>query len=91
MKKSSPECNAQPNHGWPEMKSKQQRNLINHCATVAASAHRISAYVILYTENDGSISYHRDGTLFSQIGLVNVCSKMLTKGFGEAQNDVEDT
>ena len=72
------------------MKSKQQRNLINHCATVAASAHRISAYVILYTTNDGSISYHRGGSIFAQLGMVRVAEELLSGGFGDVQKEEEE-
>jgi hypothetical protein len=72
------------------MRAKQQKHLVNQCATLAAAAPRVQAYVILYEEGDGSISYHRNGSVFSQLGMVKVAEQLMAGAFGDIQKDEED-
>ena len=54
------------------MKKSAANNLVMRCAGLAAKAPRVSAYVIVYTDNNGAMTFHKDGGDMAQIGMMTI-------------------
>lgn len=63
------------------MKQKQQDELVDQCAKIAAKAPKITAYVLVYETKNGVIHTQRSGSWAAQAGLTKVAETNIMGGF----------
>jgi len=70
-------------------KAKRVGILVDRCAEIASQAPNISSYVILYQKKDGSVNYHRAGTISEQVGMLEISRQGIINGLfaSEEEND----
>lgn len=69
------------------MKNERAETLIGRCAEVAGRAPKITAYVLIYQEKDGTVRYHRDGHGSTQLGMVELMKTGIINGMTGGDND----
>ena len=57
-----------------------QNHLIDCCASMAAHADQIAAYVMVYQDKSGTMTYHRDGSGINQLGMLGLMQTGIIRG-----------
>jgi len=69
------------------MKHERAETLVGRCAEVAGKAPKITAYVLVYQEKDGTVRYHRDGHGSTQLGMIELMKTGIINGITSGDDE----